>query len=228
VVGSKLLVAGTLFSVLLGNRAINGAPAAAALHPNDSEGRCAALEPGEHLHDGFFFRSESGLSFYWADVSGSAPRNGIRGIGQSGGISIGGTPAHGFVLGGTMWTARIDPVFVQNGLTVTPDDDSVKLTLLRTGPFIAFYPNPTRGFHVQAAALLAIQIESDVKGNPIEPAAFGPAVSIGLGYEWFISDQFSLGLVARAALGQVVRAPEAGSEQMRWFLPDLSISGTYH
>ncbi len=207
---------------------MNGAPAEAAWHSSALEKTCLEPEPGEHLHDGFFARSENGLSFYWAEVSGSAIRSGIRGIGQSAVISMGGTPTRGLVLGGTIWTARIDPVFVENGRSVTPDDDSVKLTLLRTGPFIDFYPNPARGFHLQAAALLAIQIESDVKGNPIEPAALGPAVSIGLGYEWFISSQFSLGLVARAALGEVARAPKTGSEQMRWFLPDLSISGTYH
>ncbi len=227
-VDSKPLVVGVLSSILLGNSVIYGAPAEAALHPSALEKKCLEPEPGERFHDGFFARSESGLSFYWADVSGAAPRSSIRGIGQSAVISIGGTPTRGLVLGGTMWTARIDPVFVENDRRVIPDDDSVKLTLLRIGPFIDFYPDPVRGFHLQAAALLAIQIESDVKGNPIEPAALGPAVSIGLGYEWFMSGQFSLGLVARAALGQVAREPKAGSEQMRWFLPDLSISGTYH
>jgi len=228
VVYSKPLVVAGIVAMLLFNRVVNGAPAEKAFHPNDSEEKCLEPEPGALVHEGFFARSESGLSFYWADVSGSVPRSGIRGIGQSGAISIGGTPARGLVLGGTMWTARIDPVFVENGRSVTPDDDSVKLTLLRTGPFIDFYPDPARGFHVQAAALFAIQIESDVKGNPIEPAAFGPAVSIGVGYEWFTSGEFSLGLVARAALGQVVRAPKAGSEHMRWFVPDLALSGTYH
>lgn len=192
------------------------------------EGRCPDTDPGDRRHDGFFARSETGLSLLWADVSGAASRTGIRAIGQSATLSFGGTPARGLVLGGSLWTARLDPVFVESGRTVTPDDDSVKLTMLRVGPFVDYYPDPTAGFHAQGAAQLAVQIESDVKGNPIEPTALGAAASMGAGYEWFLSGEFSLGFVARAALGRVVRAPNGGEERMLWVIPELALTATYH
>lgn len=132
------------------------------------------------------------------------------------------------MVGGTVWTARIDPVFVEGGKTITPDDDSVKVTLLRLGPFLDWYPDPARGFHTQAAAAFTAQIESDVKGNPIKPAALGAALSIGTGYEWFISSELSLGLLGRLALGRVVRTPTEGKQDMLWIIPELALSATYH
>jgi hypothetical protein len=134
------------------------------------------VDPGAGTHDGFFARSEPGLAFFRANVSGSNAlrRTGIRGLGQSAALSLGGTPARGLVLGGTVWTARIDPVFIEDGKTVTPDDDSVKVTQFRMGPFIDWYPHPERGFHTLVAAEVVVQFESDLKGKPVEPAAFGP------------------------------------------------------
>src|SRR4051812_39823040 len=99
---------------------------AAALAP------CAATDPGDRLHDGFLARSETGLAFLWARVSGSQAsprRTGVRGLGQSASLWVGGTPRPGLVLGGALWTARIAPSFVQGGTTVVPDDDSVKISM---------------------------------------------------------------------------------------------------
>jgi hypothetical protein len=149
-------------------------------------------------------------------------------VGQGAGIAVGGTPEPGLVLGGTAWTARIDPVFVENGATMTPDDDSVKVTILRLGPFLDWYPDPARGFHVLAAAAFTAQIESDVKGDPIKPAALGAALSIGPGYEWFIASEVSLGLLGRVSLGHLARAPSEGEQHILWILPELTLSATYH
>jgi hypothetical protein len=122
----------------------------------------------------------------------------------------------------------MDPVFIEAGKTAAPDDDSVKVTLLRVGPFLDFYPDPTRGFHVVTAAALTVQVESDVKGNAIEPAALGAALSIGPGYEWFIMDEVSLGLLGRVSLGRLVRSPKEGAEHILWIAPELALTATYH
>jgi len=132
------------------------------------------------------------------------------------------------VLGVTAWTARIDPVFVEGGHTVTPDDDSVKVTFLRAGPFVDFYPDPSRGFHLQMAASFTAQVESDVKGNAIKPAAIGAALSIGGGYEWFVASQLSLGFLGRVSTGRSVREPSEGTERMLWIMPELALTATYH
>lgn len=220
----------------LGLSASSGAALAASPSPEAVEAKrpevgCPDVDPGERLHDGFFARSDAGLAFFREIVSDSGAfprRSSIRGLGQSAVISVGGTPARGLVVGGTAWTARIDPVFVEGGRTVTPDDDSVKITLLRLGPFLDWYPDPAHGFHTQIAATFAAQVESDVKGNAIKPAALGAALSLGTGYEWFVSSEVSLGLLGRIAFGRVVRAPREGEQDMLWLIPELALAATYH
>jgi hypothetical protein len=188
-------------------------------------------DSGARLHDGFFARSDVALAFFSAIVRGSGAsgrRTGIRGIGQSQGVSIGGTPDRGLVLGGSLWAARIDPVFVEDGKTIVPDDDSVKITLARVGPFLDWYPDPSRGFHTNASAAFTIQIESDAKGHAVKPAAVGAALSVGTGYDWFVSSQLSIGLLGRVAFGREIRRPLEGEQRMTWFVPELAFSATYH
>jgi hypothetical protein len=141
---------------------------------------------------------------------------------------VGGTPGRGLVLGGTLWTARIDPVFVEDGRLVAPDDDSVKLLLLRVGPLIDWYPRPGRGFHALAAAALTLQIETDAKGNPVEPMAYGATVSTAVGHEGFLSSELSLGILGRVALGGMTRPAPGGRERTLFVMPELALTATYH
>jgi hypothetical protein len=200
-----------------------------ATHP-PPRGGCA-VDPGERLHDGFFARSESGIALfseYVADSGGPPFRSRVRGVGQGASVSIGGTPASGLVLGGTLWTARMDPVFVEDGKDVTPDDDSVKVTLLRIGPFVDWYPHPDQGFHALLAVALTVQLETDTKGNPLLPGAFGASLSTGAGHEWFLSSELSLGILGRVAFGGMNRALADGHERLLFVIPELALSATYH
>jgi hypothetical protein len=181
-------------------------------------------------HDGFFLRADVGLAGMWAGVSGSANgRDRIWAIGQSAGIFIGGTPRPGLVVGGHVWTARLDPSFVVRGVRVSPDDDSVKLTVGRIGPFLDWYPDPLHGFHTQVSAGLAVQVESDTKGNSIKPGSVGGAGSFGLGYEFFVSNQFSVGAMARFSVGALARSPPGeGRERIFFEVPELLLTSTFH
>lgn len=194
---------------------------------------CACPEDarGAYRHDGLLLRSAPGVTAFWSIVSGvtgPAPRTSVRGIGQSSTLELGGTPGPGLVLGGTVWVARIDPVFVDGGKHVSSDDDSVKLTQLRIGPFIDFYPQPTRGFHGTLAASLVVEFETDTKGDAIEPLSYGASLATGAGYEWFVAREVSLGILARFAFGTVVRTSAGATEQLTFLAPELALTATYH
>jgi hypothetical protein len=191
---------------------------------------CGKRDPTARRHDGFFARADVGLAGMWAGVSRSASgRDRIWAIGQSAGLYVGGTPQPGLVLGGYVWTARLDPTFVVRGTRVSPDDDSVKLTLGRIGPFVDWYLDPLHGFHVQVAAGLAVQVESDTKGNSIKPGSVGGAGSFGLGYELFVGSQFSIGAMARFSVGALARSPPgAGEERLFFEIPELLLTSTFH
>jgi hypothetical protein len=189
------------------------------------------IEPGARTHDGFFARSVPGLALYWAHVDGSsrAPhRSGIRGVGQGGELAVGGTPAPGLVVGGSVWTGRLDPVFVEDGQRVSSDDDSVKLTQLRLGPFVDYYPDASLGFHGTAGVSLVAEFESDSKGDAVEPIAYGISLATGVGHEWFVSDEVSFGFLARFALGGVTRSLRGARERSLFIVPELALSATYH
>jgi hypothetical protein len=208
--------------------ATRGGAAAAAEGP-PKPCTCETVDRTAHRHDGFFMRAESGLVLYRAGVSGSATgRTEAQGLGQAAGLSFGGTVRPGLVLGGSLWATRIDPTFVEHGMRVTPDDDSVKITEGRIGPFLDFYPDPTRGFHAETGLSLAVAVESDTKGNSIKPASIGAAASFALGQELFIGEQLSLGLLARLTVGAMARSVGGHEERTFFEAPELLLTTTYH
>jgi hypothetical protein len=188
--------------------------------------------PGDHLHDGFFAAARAGVALFFAheETTPDVPpfRSRVRGIGQSGEVMVGATPWPGLVLGGSLWTARIDPTFVEGGHVVRPDDDSVKVTVARIGPFLDWYPWPRRGFHTMASAAFGLQIESDVKGDPKRPAWVGVALAVGSGYEWFVGRESSIGFVARITLFDVARDAAGADDRVLSYAPELALAYTYH
>jgi len=192
---------------------------------------CPPNDAGAYQHDGFFLRSAPGVALFRAIVAGSAGpprRTSVDGVGVSSSLEVGGTPTRGLVVGGSVWTARLDPVFVEDGKRVSSDDDSVKLTELRVGPFLDFYPRPERGFHAAAAVSLVIQFESDTKGDAIRPIWYGAALSTAVGHEWFIAGEVSLGFLARFALGSLRRSSAGITESLAFVAPELALTATYH
>ena len=192
---------------------------------------CAEDARGEYRHDGLLLRSAPGVAAFWSIVSGEtgpSARTSVRGIGQSSAIELGGTPAPGLVLGAAVWVARVDPVFVEGGKHVSSDDDSVKLTQLRVGPFVDFYPNPRRGFHGTVAPSLVVEFETDTKGDPVEPLWYGAALATGAGYEWFLAREVSIGLLGRFAFGSVARTSGGTTERLTFVAPELALTATYH
>jgi hypothetical protein len=104
----------------------------------------------------------------------------------------------------------------------------VKLTELRVGPFVDFYPHPARGFHASAGASLVVQFESDTKGDAVKPIWYGVSLATAVGHEWFIAREASLGLLARFALGSLGRSSGGVSESLTFVAPELALTATYH
>lgn len=191
-------------------------------------GECA---PAPRLHDGFFARVETGLAVFRASArqpSAFPERTAIRGLGQSTTLAVGATPFGGLVVAGSLWAARLDPTFYEHGRWRSPDDDSVKLTWARLGALVSYYPEPRQGFHVDASAGVALAVESDEKGDPLEPGFAGPSAALALGHDWFVSTELSLGVAARATFSRVSRSHDGQREALRPEILELSLSYTYH
>lgn len=197
-----------------------------------------------HLHDGFFFRvglggapligsakpkTTSGETSADADVSAFAP------IGE---LSLGGTPTPGLVLGGASWGVPASGIeYHVKSINMTFKADSATISMI--GPFVDFYPNPQQGFHVLGAITYTLvsashgKYDSTLGGEypPDDYSGDGVGLVLATGYEWWIGEQWSLGLLGRLQYTSVTLKSASKNyvdvDFTAW-VPGVLVEVTYH
>jgi hypothetical protein len=174
--------------------------------------RADEASPGSHTHDGFYLSLAAGVGVVHSNATTSANdlqdasssmrsssiATSIEGFALSGHVLVGGTPLRGLAIGGGH-SGNILPSATRawNGSTRTLHT----YTFGVTGPFADWYPWPHGGAHVLAMAGLSDVIENASGGS--SQGLFGVGGVLGLGYDVFVSDNWSVGLLGRGMLGQV-------------------------
>lgn len=147
----------------------------------------ANAEP--HKHDGFQFRGTLGLGYLEDfETTPNTPYSGRIG-------SFAGTTE--FFFGGTLRPSIVIGGFL--GLTSAPGPSATypyqvgTLDLATFGPYVDYYFDPHQGFHVLGTVGLAglLAERSD------QSAASGFTVGAGVGYDWWIRREWSVGILAR-------------------------------
>jgi hypothetical protein len=137
------------------------------------------------------------------------------------------------VLGGGIYTATVETPFVYDGTgRPLPAEFRRPDTFSLIGIMGDLYPNPRRGLHLQAAAGLAA-LTGFNPGSEYwrdRHVALGGGAMLGLGYEWWVGEQWGIGILARATVGAL---PEDDSLGYRWFhfvaaWPSVLFTVTYH
>jgi len=178
--------------------AINVVSDPAGDHPADAEPKTR----GARRHDGFYLRlslggGSLGARGYRYDALDQRHAYEFEGNALTTEIMIGGTPAPGVTLGGAYlgnYAARRDP-----DAAGQPDS---WMSLGIVGPFIDVFPNPRRGFHFGGAIGPAGTASYD--DNSEERAvAFGFGGSLWAGYDFWVSDQWSIGAELRLSAARV-------------------------
>jgi hypothetical protein len=197
--------------------------------------------PGVRTHDGFFFRIALGPGAFFG--SGTERDNGrdshegsINGFALVGELSFGGTVGRGVVLGGGNWNAvALSPTMKGKGLnpaTVeTEVRDPVVLPFGLVGPFLDWYVNPKEGFHIQTAVGLATGGYEEPGDNEDTIFLTGIGGMIGLGHEWWIGEQWSMGILARGTFGSLSGTdPTDPNEEHSAILasPGVLLTFSYH
>lgn len=149
-------------------------------------------DQGVRTHDGLYARLALGLG--WMSGSQDGPRVhddiGYGGRGFSFELAIGGTPAPGLVVGSALAAARYGDLH--------RDDDGVSsrsaFSFYQLKSFADWYFDPHAGLHAQVGLGIGV-----MEGGVREPAtdAPGAVASLGLGYEWWIGEQWSAGVLAK-------------------------------
>jgi hypothetical protein len=199
-----------------------------------------------HNHDGFYMRFASGLGVYNEKaVSESDERYDgkvhvrARGFASVGEFALGGTPYPGLVIGGGAFATEVVTSSVTTNRDDNPDVDvandleieSRDLTIV--GVFVDRYFVPTLGLHVQAALGVAQQYGVSVNTNPTDEDVYdpaGPGGVLGLGYDMWIAEQWSLGVLARVG-GSVLFGKDSMNvtwTHYTWDWPSFLMTVTYH
>jgi hypothetical protein len=193
------------------------------------------------VHDGFYFRFASGFGVYEegfssekSDVYGGRVQGATRGLGTLTEIEIGGSLKPGLILGGGIYS--LDLVTGTFRLDEDSDDappaelDPERRSLALFGPFLNWYPNPRKGFHLHGAIGVATLASGRFERNSDNYHATGGGIALGVGHDWWIGDEWSLGIMGRI-MGAVVTGKDDANVRFVHGVgttPSLLVSVTYN
>ncbi len=191
-----------------------------------------APDPGRHLHDGFYLRTSLGLGPGKATENISTDQFKWSGTGIMIDVMIGGSPAPGFVLGGALVLHEIsNPTLTMNGQSYSASGlagTDVSLDLTTFGLFTAIYPVPTSGFNLHALVGYS-EFSLNVGGNTTNVGnPSGPSFMGGLGYDFWISDNWSIGPDFRITYCKGKTDVNGVTNDISMLIPTLSFTATYH
>jgi hypothetical protein len=184
--------------------------------------------PGDHLHNGLYLRGGVGAAFMTGTVSLNGTGADVSGLGAAFELAIGGTPIPGLVVGFGMYF-NLTPEPSLTGTVGTDHFDGYpagQLFSMVGGPLIDFYPNPTKGFHLQAAAGAGpVDWEvgrtglTQVPGVPYSGG--GGGFMIGAGYETWTGREWSFGGLLRFGWQSASMKPTDPADRTEF--PEVSI-----
>jgi hypothetical protein len=180
----------------------------------------AVAEP--NTHDGFFLNMSLGPGVVSGDVSLESSRgdSDLESGGGTGQLQLGTTVGRGIILGGSLGAFVMTSPEVRN-----VEVKELQLSLLSA--FLRIYSDPTGGFfyggQLGFASLSRID-NDDSRVNAASGLALGPTI----GYEWWVSESWSLGIEGRILYAVTEKDSFLGTEQYSMFLPSAMFSATYN
>jgi hypothetical protein len=197
---------------------------------------------GARVHDGFYFRIASGFSVLDErlesdDVAGSNIEARSRGIAHLSDLAIGGTVAPGWVVGGGIYSLDLVASTLRTSESsiepIPAEVDPGLRSLSLFAPFVDWYPNVRGGFHAQAAlglATLVPRVFGHSATSQSDYTAVGGALLLGTGYEWWVADEWSIGVLTQLGV-RVLRGDDDAGRKWTHLItnsPSLCVSLTYH
>ena len=157
----------------------------------------AMADPG--IHDGFYMQLQGGLGYYSSSASAGGAEQSYSGLtipaalllGRSAfipGLSIG---------GGLIFDTAPSPGAKFNG---TDPNIDFKQFLIGLVGFADYYLQPEGGLHLQAYAGWG-GLETSTAGGVGGSDPTGLILGLGAGYDFFISDEWSFGVMGRLSYG---------------------------
>jgi hypothetical protein len=154
----------------------------------------------------------------------------VSGFGVGGGLLFGGTPAPGLVIGGgTANVVALSPKVTVDGEELEDLDDT-NLNLSTIGVFGTFYPDPQQGLSLHLMLAYAVLSTSDSSefGDGDDAAANGVAITAGVGYDFWVAPEWSIGVFGRFTYGALKDTDSDLDVSYPTIAPALLATFTYH
>lgn len=148
-----------------------------------------ARADGVHTHDGFYLRMGTGPSYMRASASGSGSDVTVSGNGLELGVAVGGSVAENLSLFGEVASSVSEaPTVEQDGSERVASRNSASVG--GVGPRVAYYFMPLN-LYVSGTLMLSRYKSAATVSR------LGPGVSLMVGKEWWVSDNWGLGVAGR-------------------------------
>ncbi|MBX3128889.1 MAG: hypothetical protein KF718_19390 [Polyangiaceae bacterium] len=202
---------------------------------------------GRRHHGGFYLRLAGGVGYGSDSVESDASAfddvvtgqptafsGTASGFAAATEIAIGFTPVRGLVIGAGVYTATLIESSASGVATATGKYEFNVSQLALFMPMVDFYLDPQSGLHFQGGVGLGTFVMGQAYPTGPGPDArahtgIGPGFMLGVGYEWFVSDEWSMGLAARVLYAATSGSdPESVDWTHRSFAPTMMVTVTYH
>jgi hypothetical protein len=179
---------------------------ASAAEARERRGRGERYErEGVHTHDGFYLRLQVGPGYTHAALDDEDLA--IKGGGGTLNVEVGGAPVRNLILFAKLYgTSSPNPDIDLGDITVEGRNDDVTQDYLALGAGLTYYIMPANVY--LTGALTFSQLSIDERGDTVAETDLGGGLHLGLGKEWWVSDNWGLGIGAELAFGRV---PEANN-----------------
>jgi hypothetical protein len=195
--------------------------------PSYGYGAYGMTVPGVREHDGFFLRMGLGAGYLRSSTEVMDQDVAVKGPAVNFQLALGGNLAPGLILYGEIFGNGIaDPTVEFEGEEVDTEDTS--LTLAGVGIGLAYYLPVNVYFSGTLAATRLTWTDNTGPAEEEYDSELGPAVVLQVGKEWWVSDQWGLGLAGQLLLSSN-KDDEDAVEEVTWTTPAFSLlfSATY-
>jgi hypothetical protein len=147
--------------------------------------------PGAETHDGFYLRFAIGPAF--TNMRSDDLDTTVKGVGGAFALSLGGNVARNLIIYGELVAdTASDPTIEQGGTEI--DTENVTAGSVGVGVGLAYYLDSNVYF---SGTLSASQLSIQMDGEEVGESDFGPGFSAMIGKEWWVSDNWGLGIAGQ-------------------------------
>jgi hypothetical protein len=177
--------------------------------------------PGAETHDGFYLRLHLGGGYTNMTASSGADSLKVAGGGIGFGVAVGGAIAPNLIIYGTIVTSQAEnPDTSVNDMSLGSSSGSAGVEGI--GPGLAYYIQPSNVFF--AASLLGSRLTfTDNAGNRTANTNVGFTFEGMVGKEWWVSDNWGLGVSGELMLGAMKDKAIAGVDGPTWHVVAFNV-----